>query len=565
MYHNTLIKKDHEQQAELEKAIELMLAFSNANTIYFSPHVEEDLNAGIIMVIIGEDSPHSWDDLNDNYWKVFEAFPQFSFRIFDANWVKDELKDGNPFFAMHCTKNSLVYSTEGSMEFNFVERLKPKRFLKKAKSKFEGADYSAFVLGINLKYYQRREDHLQAAYNIHQNIRWLFIAAENFLTGEWLVEHDLKIHQRHVGMFSKELAKTFNSEVDEEMQLVELLNAACYAVQSGYDTPELSAEIIELAEAKKEWLRTEVNRLFKECTCRCRYEFARSKSPLITIEDMNPLKLITKIITDTIETSALYCFGQKTSNTSTDISILIDNQVSVESTHYYLFLIVKQFQNDVLGNVANKIKEQTGGRCNVTILMHTKKSLHQKTGDQQHFFYQILQRGTLLYQETTNPSFLPFDETPTRNLKSAKMYVMQRDRTKAFLMDAEGLDGGGATKLHVYMMHLVIEQTCLGLIRLFLGYSPNQFALQYLFELCEYFSPLTAEIFPRVTKKDRELLKILSGHTNSLRYGFIDDVQYFDYEVLSNRYLEFVERADKLAAKELERLGLLNETTNENT
>ena len=107
MYHNTLITKDHPQQAELEKAIELMLAFSNTNTIYFSPHVEEDLNAGILMVIIGEDSPHSWDDLNDNYWKVFEAFPQFSFRIFDANWVKDELKDGNPFFAMHCTKNSL--------------------------------------------------------------------------------------------------------------------------------------------------------------------------------------------------------------------------------------------------------------------------------------------------------------------------------------------------------------------------------------------------------------------------------------------------------------------------
>ena len=128
MYHNTLIKKDHPQQAELEKVIELMLAFSDANTIYFSPHIEEDLNAGIVMVIIGDDSPHAWDDLNDNYWKVFEAFPQFSFRIFDANWVKDELKDGNPFFAMHCTKNSLVYSTEGSKEFNFVERLKPKRF-----------------------------------------------------------------------------------------------------------------------------------------------------------------------------------------------------------------------------------------------------------------------------------------------------------------------------------------------------------------------------------------------------------------------------------------------------
>ena len=224
------------------------------------------------MAVIGKDSPHAWDDLNEKYWKVFECFPQFSFRIFSAQWVKDELKDGNPFFALHCTKNHLIYSTEKSGEFNFVERLKPKRFLKKAKSRFESDDYSAFVLGLNLKYYQRSEDHLQAAYNVHQNIRWLFISASNFLTGEWLVEHDLKAHQRHLGKFSKELAKTFNVEADQEMQLLGLLNAACCAVQIGKEIPELNAEIIKSAEAKKEWLRIEVNRLFKECICRCRLQ-----------------------------------------------------------------------------------------------------------------------------------------------------------------------------------------------------------------------------------------------------------------------------------------------------
>jgi hypothetical protein len=565
MYHNTLISKDHPQQAELEKVIELMLALSDASTIYFSPHVEEDLNAGIIMVIIGEDSPHFWDELNDNYWKVFEAFPQFSFRIFDANWVKDELMDGNPFFAMHCTKNSLVYSTEGSKEFNFVERLKPKRFLKKAKSKYEVADYSAFVLGINLKYYQRREDHLQAAYNIHQNIRWLFIAAENFLSGEWLVEHDLKTHQRHLGMFSKELAKTFNSEVDEEMQLLELLNAACYAVQSGYDIPELSAEIIELAEAKKDWLRIEVSRLFNECVCRCRYEFSRSKSPLITIDENDPLKLITRIITNAVSTSAVYCFGQRTISKSEVSKIFNDNHVDFVSTHYYMFLIAKDFQADVPGNIAYSVKAQTGGRCTVTVVMHSKKSLNQKSGDQQHFFYQIMQRGTLLFQETSTPPFLPFEEVPVRNIKSAKMYLQQRDRTKQFLMEAEAMDSSGATKIHVYLMHLVIEQTCLGLIRLFLGYMPNHHNLSFLFELCEYFTPLTAELFPRQTQKDKELLKVLSGHTTSLRYGFVDDVPSHDYEVLNNRYYEFVERADKLAVIELERLEKLNENNNQNT
>lgn len=565
MYHNTLISKDHPQHAELEKVIELILAFSAANSVYFSPHLEEDLNAGILMVIIGEDSPHFWDELNDNYWKVFEAFPQFSFRIFDADWVKNELKDGNPFFAMHCNRNNLVYSTPESNEFDYTENLKPKRFLKKVKSKNHSKDYAAFILALNVKFYVRGENYLQAAYILHQSIRWMLIEASDFLTGEYIVEHDLETQQKHVGKYSMNLAKLFDSENEEEMKLMDVLNAACYTVQNGHDAPEITLELIEAAEAKKEWIRMEVDRLFKECICRCQYEFSRSKSPLITIDQGNPLKVITRIITNAVSASAVYCFGRKTISKSAESTILDDNNLNFESTHYYMFVIVKGFQTDVPGNIAYSVKEQTAGRCTVTVVMHSKKSLHQKAGDQQHFFYQIMQRGELLFQETSTPPFLPFEEIPARNIKSAKMYLQQRDRTKEFLMEAEAMDGGGATKIHVYLMHLVIEQTCLGLIRLFLGYMPNHHNLSYLFELCEYFTPLTAELFPRETQKDKELLKILSGHTSSLRYGFIDDVPTHDYEVLNNRYYEFVERADKLAATELERLEKLNENTNQNT
>lgn len=558
MHHNILISKDHPHQAELEKAVELILAFSVVSSIYFSAHIEEDLNAGIIMVIIGEESPHAWDDLNESHWKVFDAFPQFSFRIFNAQWVKDELKDGNPFFVMHCTKNSLIYSTEQSEEFKFVEKLKLKRFLKKAKNLFEVEEHSAFVLGLNLRYY--RNDHLQAAYTIHQSIRWLFIAAENFLTGEWLVEHDLSVHQQHVGKFSKELAVAFNSDIEGEASLLELLNSACYAVQNGHEAPVLSEDIILAATQKKEWIKAEVTKLFRACVCRCKYEFSRYKSPLIVIDQTDPLKEITQIVTESVEVSALYCIGRRDSRSSATNVLLEHNALDFHSTHYYLFLIVKDFQSDVPGNIAYKIKSQTSGRYSATIIMHSKKSLRKNKGDQQYFYYQVMQLGQLLYQETFKPPFLPFEEVPARNVKSAKIYSSQRARTAAVLMDAESMDSNGARKIHVYLMQLTIEQTCLGLIRVFLGYMPNHFTLPYLFELCEYFTPLTSEIFLRQTEKDRELLKVLSGRTSSLRYGCVDDVTYSDYQVLSNRCHEFLERANILAAVELERLEELHKT-----
>ncbi|WP_136669397.1 hypothetical protein [Flavobacterium sp. H122] len=288
------------------------------------------------------------------------------------------------------------------------------------------------------------------------------------------------------------------------------------------------------------------------------------RNTLIRKDLSDPIELITQIVTETVEASAVYCFGQKSISKSVTGLLSQNNTADYQNTHYYLFLIVKDFKADVPGNIAYNIKAQTNGRYTATVLMHSKKSLHQKHGDQQNFFYQIIQRGQLLFQETAKPPFLPFEQIPARNIPSAKMYWSQRDRTKSFLMEAEALDGGGATKIHIYLMQLVIEQTCLGLIRVFLGYMPNHFSLPFLFELCDYFTHLTAEIFPRVTDKDKELFKILSGRTTSLRYGFIDDVAYHDYEVLSNRYNEFVERADKLATSELERLEQANETTNAN-
>jgi hypothetical protein len=192
------------------------------------------------------------------------------------------------------------------------------------------------------------------------------------------------------------------------------------------------------------------------------------------------------------------------------------------------------------------------------VVLHSKKSLQQKAGDQQYFFYQVMQRGQLLFQEKARPPYLSYDALPARNVASAKRYFHQRKRTNAFLMKAEALDSGGATKIHIYFLHLIVEQTCLGLIRLFLGYMPNHFSLWFLLELCDYFTSLSAELFPREMEKDKERLRILSGCITSLRYGSIDGVSSFDYEVLSNRCTAFVAGADKLAIKELERLEELN-------
>lgn len=556
MQHNISIPQNMPQKESLEKVIELILSFIMADAIYFSPHLEEELNEGIIMVIIGENSPHDWDDLTGYCWKFFESHPQFSFRIFDSSWLKEELKDGNSFFIMHCSSHKLVYSATNSSANFHIEKLKPKRFLKKAKCKYQIHNQNSFAAGLNIKHYKRGKNYLQAAYSLHQSIKYLYITASWFLTGEWLVDQDLEIQQKHIVPFSKTLGKVFDHNNAEEALLMQRLNDTCYAVQGNLETTEITLQVIEAAEVKWDWMKLEVQRIFGACIRRCKKQFAIERIPFIAINGGDPLELISTIITDTIETMAIYYFGKRSINRSLTNTILDENQANFENNHYYLFVIVNHYTPDAAANLADCIKTKTGGQHTATILLHKKTSLKQKHGDQQFFFWNIMQSAAVIFQKEENIPYMVVEETPARSLNSTSRYVANRERNVATIWGwvYNDCDLDSSVEAKMSGLHQVMEQTCLALIRVFLGYSPNHFSLDHLFNLCEYFTTITTDFFPRKTPEDKSLFKILKQQPSVLRFNKVDDVENLDYELLERKCTEFINQAEVLIQKELDRL-----------
>jgi len=543
MDHNFLLPNDLCGAAALEKVLELLLAFVAADSVYFSPHLEQGPNEGVFLVVLGDECTQYWDEVHHNCEKLFDSYPQFSFRVYDREWITDELNDGNPFFVLHCNRQFLLYHTSGSAEIALLDSLKPKRFAKSARNRFRVDDETAFTVAVDLRHYIKAGNLLQAAYTLHQSIRWLFITASRFLTGEWLVADDLQVQQEHVGFFSVALGNTFNVKLPEDVVVLELLNGACKAIKSDGEVPVLTLELLRVLELRKEAMRKEVHRLFEACMERCRYQFFLKKQPLIVLDEADPLHYIATVITDMVSASALYCLGEHRMERKVLHHVLADNVADSFSTHYYLLLFVNDYVQDAPGNISDKISTLTNGRYAVTVLLHGKKSLGTRNSDQQYFFYNAMERGRLLFKESARPPYLPFATPPSRNIGQAKRYVEQRNKTVAFFIETENRDVGNATKMKVYLLHLIVEHTCLGLIRLHLGYTPNHFSLSFLFDLCEYFSPLTRILFPRETDKDKELLRLLSLSPNALRYGVVDDVAHHDYELLRNRCMEFVEKA----------------------
>ncbi len=273
-------------------------------------------------------------------------------------------------------------------------------------------------------------------------------------------------------------------------------------------------------------------------------------------------KELKEVITGHIKTSAIYCFGRNVTAYSSSRKIYPDKELQKEHSHLYLLVFVQETKENAGNDISNKIKTKTEGSLTVTVLIHHVQSLKDLCQDQQFFFWQIMQNAELLFQDINKPPYLNISETPKRNLKSTSHYIAWRKNNIATIWGWVYNDDDASSSDEVKMsaLHQIVEQICLSLIRVFAGYTPNHFALEYLFNLCEYFTTITADFFPRQTLEDKSIFKLLKQQPNTLRFSKTNDVDYLYYQVVEERCKNFKNQAEILIQNEIDQL---NEVKNE--
>ena len=273
-------------------------------------------------------------------------------------------------------------------------------------------------------------------------------------------------------------------------------------------------------------------------------------------------KELKEVITDHIKTSAIYCFGRQETTYSSSRKIYPDKELQKEHSHLYLLVFVQETKENAGNDISDKIKAKTQGSLTATVLIHHVQSLKDLCQDQQFFFWQIMQNAELLFQDINKPPYLNISETPKRNLKSTSHYIAWRKNNIATIWGWVYNDDDASSSDEVKMsaLHQIVEQICLSLIRVFIGYTPNHFALEYLFNLCEYFTTITADFFPRQTQEDKSIFKLLKQQPNTLRFSKANDVDYLYYQVVEERCRKFKKQAEILIQNEINRQ---NEVENE--
>ncbi|WP_281235171.1 hypothetical protein [Flavobacterium gelatinilyticum] len=264
--------------------------------------------------------------------------------------------------------------------------------------------------------------------------------------------------------------------------------------------------------------------------------------------------LIYRVISQNIDPIGIYCFAQKKS--SYTFNEPFQKSVQKEKhVHLYLLIIAEEFEDNIGNDITDKIKSRSRGQITVTILLHRVRNIIKLYGDQQYFFWNVFKNAQRIHIDAYRSPIIWAKNPEKRYVKSTSAYAGDRRNVTASIWDLiYNNDQYFSYEVRMCSLHQIVEQICLSLIRVFLGYTPNHFSLGYLFELCEYFTSLTSEHFPRNSRDEKNMFKLLKKNPNTLRFSRRNSFDYLYYGLMEDRCRDFMKEAEVLIQKELERL-----------
>lgn len=250
----------------------------------------------------------------------------------------------------------------------------------------------------------------------------------------------------------------------------------------------------------------------------------------------------------------IYAFGCR--NNTNSVSSLLSTQPNiVTGSHHFDMLVFsnKAFQNGA-SSIANTIAESSNKIISVSVLLHKVTDLATKQVSQQWFFDTVLRNGQRLCIDTTAPPYL-LNNMPTRDIATDTAYWLKCVAVAQFhlqaAVDSDHLD---ITLCKIALLNTAATQIALGLLRMFLGYTPNEFGLKYLLQLCGHFTVLPSQLFHQQTPEAIRRYKMLCAPPSMLNHWTRLNAAEQDFLWLLDACTVFSQLATELIAPELQRL-----------
>jgi hypothetical protein len=263
------------------------------------------------------------------------------------------------------------------------------------------------------------------------------------------------------------------------------------------------------------------------------------------------IALVKAIIEKMAGPCTVYVFGYRNSlKSSCNLSAKLDI-----GCHYFDLLVLsdKAALNGA-SKITNAIADQTSKAICVSILLHEVTDLKTKQPSQQWFYDNVLRNGQRMALDKANVPYI-LNHNPQRDLEIDTAYWYKCVAVAQFHLqaaaDSEHVD---VTLCKIALLNTSSTQLALGLLRVFLGYTPNEFGLKYLLQLCGNFTDLPSQLFHQQTPEAIRRYKMLCAPTSMLNHWTRLNAAEQDFLWLLDACTVFLQLATELVTPELHRL-----------
>jgi hypothetical protein len=254
-------------------------------------------------------------------------------------------------------------------------------------------------------------------------------------------------------------------------------------------------------------------------------------------------QIVVEVILKAVAPCSIYVFGCRDIN---------DLQRETKNSHFDILV----FSNiPVTGShLMNEIKERTNKAVTATVLVHNVTQLATKQKSQQYFFDWVLRYGQRIALDKVNIPYI-LNHTTERDLETDTRYWHKCVAVAQFnIQAAKESPQLEVTLCKIALLNKACVQFAVGVIRVFLGYTPNEFGLKYLLQLCGHFTALPSQLFKHTTQEAIQRYKMLCAPPSMLTHWTRLNASEQDFLWLLDACTTFLRLATDIVTPELDRL-----------
>lgn len=264
------------------------------------------------------------------------------------------------------------------------------------------------------------------------------------------------------------------------------------------------------------------------------------------------LQELVNLLVSRYQPSNIICFG--CNHNTKAVSSCFIRPVDYHSCHYFLLMVTPE-STRIEHGVQDFVNANFSGGV-ITILVHGIETITLTIAQSSRFFIAVLRDGFQLYAADGLRLMMDHPNmNPATTLVSAEKHFFHRiPLAEGFLQGAHECLANQHYNVCTFMLHQVIEQCCIVLIRVYIAYRSDFHNLQRLLSLCRCFSDEPYKMLLSGSRVDNRLFDILIKSYSQARYANTFFVEKNDAKQLYDRVSSFVQLTKSMCIDKMEEL-----------